>query len=258
MEDYITSKYRIKGIWKQKMKEKQWESELKVNGFSYLHLENRSSGINILSKNISKVSQITNANNKSNEWEELKKSKNIFPKRAETAQANKLRDNKTRSRPCSQYSSSKGSRPESKERSTVILTSANGMGLWCHTKNEISERIQDDKNLKKQLPPVQTKTRSERIRSANSQKPPPSTKTSTTVTKEVDDKVEASLAQMLEKQISILSTKVEKAEYDKSKIAIKFNQMKSDYNIAILESEQILQKNENLKEKVSHMDEKKR
>ena len=146
------------------------------------------------------------------------------------------------------------------ERGSVILTSGNGLGLWCHAKKEASISMYNDRNQQQpKLPPIQSKQNAVRPkRSANSQRRIEPKQSSRGVNNDVDQKVELSLVQMLEKQVTELSTQIDKAEIDRNKMEYEYNRMKREYDKIRFETDQVKQENEELNELSWVIDEKNR
>ena len=147
------------------------------------------------------------------------------------------------------------------ERGSVILTSGNGLGLWCHAKKEASISMYNDRNQQQQpkLPPIQNKPNIGRPkRSANSQRRLESKPAGKSITNDVEQKVELSLVQMLEKQVTELSTQIDKAEIDRNKMEFEYNRMKREYDKIMYETDHLKQENEELKELSWIIDEKTR
>ena len=119
----------------------------------------------------------------------------------------------------------------------------------------------NEKNQNSRLPPIQHKPNIQRPRrSANSQRRTevPKPHPQQNITKDIDSRVESSLVQMLEKQVTELSTQLDKAEIDRSRMEFEFNIMKRDHDKVVFESEQLKQEIEELTEKSHELEERNR
>jgi len=157
---------------------------------------------------------------------------------------------------------------QQEDRSPVLLTGGNGLGLWCHAKKEASISMYDNFNSNSKLPPIQNKPPSNKARrSANSQRRTTQENTNIRVnkpkikrgsTKDVDHKIEGSLVEILEKKVMEYSTELDRAEIEKQKMEFEYNIMKRDLEKVSLELDQFKEDNENLVEKSHQLEQRKR
>jgi len=147
------------------------------------------------------------------------------------------------------------------DRSPVILTHGNGLGLWCHAKKEASISMYNEKDSNSKLPPLQTKKQNapRPKRSAQSQRREEAPQApSRNLTKDIDSKVESSLAQMFKQDVVELSAKLDKMENEKSKMQFGYNIMKRDYDNLAFANEKLQNDNDVLLEKSYELEERKR
>ncbi|CAI2359536.1 unnamed protein product [Moneuplotes crassus] len=142
------------------------------------------------------------------------------------------------------------------DRPAVVLTSGNGLGLWCHAKKEASVSMYNEGSSNSQLPPIQNKLNRPR-KSANSQRRL-TPKQKPVYNPEVDRRVETSMVQMLERKVTELSTELDRMEIEKQKMEYEYNIMKRDSDKLQYELDQFKQDNETLVEKSYLLDQRDR
>jgi ABC-type phosphate transport system auxiliary subunit len=119
----------------------------------------------------------------------------------------------------------------------------------------------NEKEPNSRLPPLQNRGPAPRPkRSAQSQQRLKETPKvpKQNLTKDIDNRVESSLAQMFKEEVIELNAKIDRMELEQSKYMFEYNIMKKDYDNLAFDNEELKNQNESLTEKLYELDERKR
>ena len=148
------------------------------------------------------------------------------------------------------------------DRSQVVLTNGNGMGLWCHVKQSDApqeSRLNNQRSDADMLPPINRRKTTPQFAKKGavpgstcgvSGKEAPQT---THLTAHIEERVEKSLLEMLEKRCSELTMKVEEDEHVRTRLEFETNVAKKEREKYFAMVQELQAQNSELNERVGEM-----